>query len=414
MQDSQKVLIVGGGVIGLCSGYFLAKAGYHVVIVDRDPSMSETCSNRNAGMIVPSHFIPLAAPGVVTQGLKWMLNRRSPFYLRPRLDLKLWKWCWQFLKHSTRKHVENSQGLLKDLSFESRSLFEGLSEELDFELVEKGLLMLCQSAGGLEDETEVAEAAKRLGIAAEVCGPERLRELDPDVEMNAIGGVWFPRDAHLDSEKFLLALRRGIESHGGEIRNGEVSSFQTQDGRISHGVLSDDDRIAADHFVIAGGAWSPDLSAKLGLSLPMQGGKGYSFTLKNPTQLPQLCSLLKEGRVAVTPMGDTLRVAGTMEICGNDLSIDRIRLEGIVESFCRFFPAFTQDEFSGLEPWSGLRPCSPDGLPYIGKVPRFENAIVASGHSMLGLSLAPVTARIVKSLLEEETSDSRIDPARFS
>ena len=410
----KKILVIGGGVIGLCSAYFLVRAGHRVVVIDRDPSRRESCSDRNAGMIVPSHFTPLAAPGVIAQGLKWMLNRRSPFFLRPRLDPKLWQWCWQFYRHCNRRHVENSQELLRDLSLESRSLFQQLAEDLDFELVERGLLMLCQTDAGLREEREVAEAANRLGIKAEVCGPERLRELDPAVSMNAVGGVWFEQDAHLDSQKFLEALRVGIRNQGGEFRDGEVVELAVNNSKIVRARLSDGEVIATDQVIIAGGVWSPQLAKPLGLKLPMQGGKGYSFTLTKPPKLPQLCSLLKEGRVAVTPMGDSLRVAGTMEICGDDLSIDRVRLGGVIDAFCRFFPEFSADDFAGLEPWSGLRPCSPDGLPYVGRVPGMANALAATGHSMLGLSLGPVTGRMIADQLTGADIDKRLSPGRFS
>ena len=410
----KKILVIGGGVIGLCSAYFLVRAGHRVVVIDRDPSRRESCSDRNAGMIVPSHFTPLAAPGVIAQGLKWMLNRRSPFFLRPRLDPKLWQWCWQFYRHCNRRHVENSQELLRDLSLESRSLFQQLAEDLDFELVERGLLMLCQTDAGLREEREVAEAANRLGIKAEVCGPERLRELDPAVSMNAVGGVWFEQDAHLDSQKFLGALRVGIRNQGGEFRDGEVVELAVNNSKIDRARLSDGEVIATDQVIIAGGVWSPQLAKPLGLKLPMQGGKGYSFTLTKPPKLPQLCSLLKEGRVAVTPMGDSLRVAGTMEICGDDLSIDRVRLGGVIDAFCRFFPEFSADDFAGLEPWSGLRPCSPDGLPYVGRVPGMANALAATGHSMLGLSLGPVTGRMIADQLTGADIDKRLSPGRFS
>ncbi len=413
MSKGGAHLVIGGGVIGLCSAYFLAKAGHRVVVVDRDASRRESCSDKNAGMVVPSHFIPLAAPGVVTQGLKWMLNRRSPFYLRPRLDPKLWAWCWQFLRHSNRRHVANSRELLRDLSLESRELFERLSAELDFPLVKRGLLMLCQSEEGLHDETEVAAMANEIGVEAEVCGPERLAELDPDVQMNVKGGIWFSQDCHLDSEQFLSALRRGISEAGGDFVDCEVADFRSDGGRVTHAVTAAGNEIEVANVVLAGGAWTPGLAKHFGVSLPMQGGKGYSFTLAQPAELPQLCSLLKEGRVAVTPMGETLRVAGTMEICGDDLSIDPVRLEGIVDSFCGFFPAFQKEEFSGLEAWSGLRPCTPDGLPYVGPVKGFRNAIVATGHSMLGLSLGPVTGRLVARLLEGEGTDDRLNPMRF-
>lgn len=411
---SQSHVVVGGGVIGLCVAYFLVREGHSVLVVDRDVEQRETCSDQNAGMVVPSHFIPLAAPGVVTQGLKWMLDSSSPFYLRPRLDPALWKWCWQFVRHANRKHVENCQELLRDLSFESRSLFVQLSEELDFEFVKKGLLMLCQSEEGLKEESEVAEAANALGIVAEVCDPDRLKELDPDVEMNARGGIWFAQDGHLNSQKFLDALRHGITGKGGQFLSDEVKGFRKEGDRIVGVETRDSGVIDAKEVTLAGGAWSPMLARELELKLPMQGGKGYSFTLENPKQLPQLCSLLKEGRVAVTPMDGTLRVAGTMEICGEDLSVDPKRLRGIIDSFCRFFPAFEPDDFSDLKPWSGLRPCSPDGMPYVGRAPRWRNVTVASGHSMLGLSLGPVTGKRIAEIVAGSSADPRIEPARFS
>ncbi|MCB1230839.1 MAG: FAD-dependent oxidoreductase [Verrucomicrobiae bacterium] len=414
MKTESTTLVIGGGVIGLCSAYFLARAGERVTVIDRDSTRRESCSDRNAGMVVPSHFIPLAAPGVISQGLKWMLDRRSPFYLRPRLDRRLAVWLWHFLRHANRRHVGNSRELLRDLSLESRSLFGELAETLGFELVERGLLMLCRSEAGLRDEIEVAEEALQLGIEAEVCEPERLRELDPAVEMDALGGVWYPRDAHLDPTLFLAALRRGIRACGGEFRDDEITGFSANAGQLEAAQCKSGERLGANRFVIAGGAWTPALARHLGLELPMQAGKGYSFTLPTPAQLPALCSLLKEGRVAVTPMGPSLRVGGTMEIGGNDLGVDRRRLEGIATSFCRFFPRFSPRDFDNLEPWVGLRPCSPDGLPYLGRTPRFSNAIIATGHAMLGLSLGPVTGRLVRDLaLESVPTDVRIAPSRF-
>jgi D-amino-acid dehydrogenase len=409
----EHVLIVGGGVIGLCCAYYLGKAGHRVTVVDRDASRRESCSEGNAGMVVPSHFTPMAAPGVVSQGLKWMLDRRSPFYLRPRLDQKLLRWGWQFLRHSNSRHVQNTQTLLRDLGLESRALFSELAEELDFELVERGLLTLCRSHAGFEEEKEVAAVANQIGIPAEICGPERLRELDPEAEMKAVGGVWFSRDAHLDPSRFLEVLRVQIKKQGGTFRDGCVVGFASSSRDLRAVLMENGEEIAADRFVLAGGAWTPELAAKLGHTLPLQAGKGYSFTLAKPRSLPRLCSLLKEGRVAVTPMGDRLRVAGTMEICGNDLTVDPVRAGGIIDSFCQIFPEFCREDFSGLEPWSGLRPCSPDGLPFVGRVPGYHNGIIATGHAMLGLSLGPVTGRLVSQLVMGAECDRRLGPGRF-
>ena len=163
------VLIIGGGVIGLCCGWSLARAGRTVTILDRHPTRRESCSDENAGMVVPSHFIPLAAPGVIAQGLKWMLNPKSPFYLRPRLDPALWSWCWQFFRHANARHVEETKQLLADFSLESRRLFLEWAEELQFDLTTRGLMMLCRTEAGLEDEAKVAALAAAVGVKAEVC-----------------------------------------------------------------------------------------------------------------------------------------------------------------------------------------------------------------------------------------------------
>ena len=413
-KSKHDVVIVGGGVIGLCCGWYLSAAGRKVTILHRDPSRKEACSDENAGMVVPSHFIPLAAPGVISQGLKWMLNPKSPFYMKPRLDPALWSWCWKFFRHANSKHVENSKHLLSSISLESRRLFVELAEELDFELTTNGLMMLCKTEEGLEEEAKVAAMAKEVGVEAEVCDAKRVGELDPDIQMGVAGGVWFSQDCHLDPLVFLGKLREGIRSRGGVFLDAECTSFAQRNGRIASIETRTGEFLEAEHVIIAGGAWTPDLTRQLDLPIPMQGGKGYSLTLKKPAELPRLCSLLKEARVAVTPMGGKLRVGGTMEICGTDLSVNQTRLQGVIEGFCEFFPAFTPGDFTGLDAWSGLRPCTPDGLPCIGPVPGLQNVTIATGHSMLGLSLGPVTGQIVAKMVDQTSPGLDIDLSRLS
>lgn len=414
--EKKRIVVVGGGVIGLACAYYLSKAGREVTVIERDASLLSGSSGGNAGMVVPSHFIPLAAPGVISQGLKWMLDPKSPFFLRPRLDIDLMRWLWLFYRHANAGHVKRTETLLRDIGLESRRLHHELSKSEGFDLVERGLLMLCQSEHGLADEAAVAVEAERLGLKVEVFGKERLKEFEPDTTVDALGGVWFAQDCHLDPLDFVAALRKSITAHGGVITADDVTDFIHEGNQVIGVKTAKGNEHVADQIVLAGGVISSDLARKLDLRLPMQGGKGYSLTLKSPRKTLQLCSLLKEGRVAVTPMGDSLRVAGTMEICGTDTSLSPARLQGIIESFCRFYPEFEPDDFSGIEPWIGLRPCSPDGLPYFGFLSQHSRVLVATGHSMMGLSLAPVTGMLCEKLISGEASPidlTQLSPERF-
>ena len=392
---NERVLIVGGGVIGLSCAYFLARAGRKVVVLEREDPDGNNCSRENAGMVVPSHFTPLAAPGVVMQGLKWLLNPESPFYVRPRLSLDLVRWGLAFMLHANSRHVAASADLLRDLQLASRDLFEELAKDFDFGLQKRGLLMLCETGKLLQEEAELAARGRELGLRVEVCDRGRLAELDPAVEMRVRGGIWYEQDCHLEPGRFLEGLKAGAEKRGAEFRY-RCEVERVGDGEIR---LQSGEELSGSHVVVAGGAWTPALARSLKLRIPMQGGKGYSMTLSRPGALPQLCSLLGEARVAITPMGESLRVAGTMEICGNDLSVKERRVEGIIKAACRVFPGLEPAEFEGVRRWAGLRPCSPDGLPFLGQVPGHKRVILASGHAMLGLSLGPVTGKLVSELV---------------
>ena len=371
-----------------------------MTIVDRESSVGEGCSYGNAGMVVPSHFIPLAAPGMVSKGLKWLANPEGPFYIRPRLSLDLMRWCKLFMTHSTQKHVMNSRELIRDLNLESRRLFVDMVKEAGVELTERGLLMLCNTDKGLNGEAEVAAMANELGVSAEVCDPARLRELDGGIEMDVKGGVWFKQDCHMDPAGFVNGLRTKVIEIGAEILEGaEVTGLQKEGGgRVS---LVGADTPPGQNIVLACGAWTSDLVKTIGARIPMQAGKGYSLTLVRPRELPELCSILSEAKVAVTPINGQLRFAGTMEVCGNDLSVNKRRVGGIIHSVQKYFPSYQEDDFAEVKPWTGLRPCSPDGLPYIGRISGFSNLTVATGHSMMGLSMGPVTGKLVSEILGE-------------
>lgn len=393
--ERDRIVVVGSGVIGLSCAYYLARSGREVLVLEREAADGNNCSRENAGMVVPSHFTPMAAPGVVTQGLKWLLDRESPFYVRPRLSLELARWGLSFVMHANARHVAESAELLRDLHLASRELFSDLAGEFDFGLEQRGLLLLCESQELLEEEIELAARARALGLRIEVCDPDRLAELDPEIEMKVRGGIWYEQDCHLNPGRFLKGLKGALEGMGVEIR------YDSEVARVGEGkvLLEDGEEVAGEKIVVAGGAWTPALARTMKLRVPMQGGKGYSMTLPNPSRIPRLCSLLGEAKVAVTPMGDSLRIAGTMEICGNDLSINERRVQGIIKAACRVFPELDRSEFEGVKRWSGLRPCSPDGLPYIGAVPGRDKVLVATGHAMLGLSLGPITGKLIAEMV---------------
>jgi D-amino-acid dehydrogenase len=409
-MSGKRVLIVGGGVVGLCAAYYALEKGHAVTILERGAERHDSCSLGNAGMIVPSHFIPLAAPGMVAMGLRMMRNPESPFYVRPRLDRDLVDWGMRFVRAANADHVRRSSPLLRDLSQASRCAYEDLAERFDdsFELVKRGLLMLCKTEKGLHEEAHLAETANQLGVVARVLDAKETARLDPGIRMDVAGAVYFPDDCHLSPQKLVARLKEAIRSGGGELLyETSVTGWQVSDGRIRSIQTNQGDR-TADEYVLAAGSWSPPLLRDLNLRLPMQAGKGYSVTLPTPRQKPELCSILTEARVAVTPMGDTLRVGGTMEINGMDETINPARVRGILKSFPQYFPEFGPDDFKTpdgqeLPVWYGLRPCSPDGLPYVGRFRRYANLSAATGHAMMGVSLAPITGKLVAAILSGET-----------
>jgi D-amino-acid dehydrogenase len=261
--------------------------------------------------------------------------------------------------------------------------------------------MLCKTPKALDHEGHTAERARELGLQARVLDGKETAALDPGITMNIAGAVHFPQDCHLCPGEFMRTLTRLCKTAGVTfVENAEATDFATNGTGLTH-VTTTAGEFAADEFVLCAGSWSSALAQQLDLRLPMQAGKGYSLTIPNPRQLPQLCSILCEARVAVTPIAGALRFGGTMEIAGMHEHINPRRVRGIIESSLRYFPQFTPEDFDGITPWCGLRPCSPDGLPFIGRTARWNNLTIATGHAMMGLSLAPVTGKIVADTLDQ-------------
>lgn len=414
----QRVVILGAGVAGVCSALYAARAGHDVTVVDRDRPDRFTTSHGNAGLLTPSHIVPLAAPGVVAQGLRWMRDPESPFYVQPRLDADLLRWGWRFWRSGTAAHVERSAPVLRDLNLASRDLFIDLAREADdFGLELSGCLMVCRTEAGLAHEVSVAEHARTLGLEAEVLDADGLARAEPEARFDARGAVLFPQDGYLDPARFVASATRRAEAAGARfVWNADVTGWQTEDGRAV-AVDTTAGRLEADAFVAAAGAWTPEVLRPLGLRLPMQAGKGYHLHLPAEALRLRHSLILVEGRVAVTPMGDRVRVAGTMEIAGTTSEVRASRVRGIVRTLPRYLPDVPASACDPAKAWAGHRPCSPDGLPYVGAFERVPNVLAATGHAMMGLSLGPVTGEAIAALLSDEAPPVSLDllsPDRFS
>jgi D-amino-acid dehydrogenase len=402
---SKRVLIIGNGIIGLSSALAALRRGFDVTVLDRNAPHIENCSFGNSGMIVPSHFAPLAQPGVISQGLRWMRDPESPFYVQPRLSWDLLKWGTRFYMATNVDQVAAGSELLKELHLASREMYCKWQEEgIDCSLATRGLLMLCNSEHGLEEESQLAEKARQLGIPASVLDPHETARLDPNITMNIKGSVYYPKDCHLNTTQLMQSLRDKVSSLGGKFVYGKhVQGWHENAGKIQ-AVRTTSGDFQADEFVLSTGVWSDAMSKPLGLKIPMQPGKGYSLTLPDPVELPKVCSILVEAKVAVTPIGSGLRFGGTMQLGELNESIDPRRITGILKSIPKYMPKFKPSHFEGIEPWVGLRPVSPDGLPYIGRTSGIVNLVVATGHAMMGISLGPITGELVGQILAGEPS----------
>ena len=405
----KPTLIIGGGIIGLFSAYFLQKEGIEVTVIDRT-DLRDNCSTGNAGMIVPSHIIPLAAPGMVTKGIAWMFSSKSPFYIHPRLDYKLLQWCLLFFKSANAKQVQKAIPFLKNLSLLSKALyldFKAEHPEAALALQEKGLMMAYQTEAMEKEEVEFAHLARNYGLEAEVLTQADLRKVEPNLELKARGAVLFPGDAHLDPGALYGFLKKYLEEKGVKfMSNTQVLGFEKTSSKVSE-VLTDQGKVEAEKVLLCGGSWSAELGKMLGFSMPMMGGKGYSFLQKNQPEIKQ-ATILTEQKVAVSPYGETIRFGGTLEIAGTNQKVDMRRVQGIFESINQYYPEFESQFPEEKDIWKGLRPCSPDGLPYIGFAPGYENVLVGSGHSMMGISLAPATGKLLAELHQQKNSSMEI------
>lgn len=414
-----NVLIIGGGIAGLSSAYYLRKTGWEVSVLDQGDFL-DNCSYGNAGMIVPSHFTPMAAPGMISQGIRWMFNSRSPFYVKPSPSRSLISWGMKFIKNANEKHVNTSAPAIRDLNLFSSSLYDELSRELDhsFGLEKKGILMLYKTARTEEEEIHLAHTARELGLDVSVLSKQELDALEPDVRLDVRGAVHYKCDGHLYPQALMSALRKKLESGGVKFYpHEEVVDVVRSHGKITLLETGSGKKFSADRFVFTAGARLQELAKIAALRIPVMPGKGYSFMTGAFEGKVRHPALLLEARVALTPMNGQVRIGGTMELASINPSINRKRVEGIVRSVPQYYPDFNLPFPEDSAIWHGFRPCSPDGLPYLGNSAKLENLTIAGGLGMMGLSLGPAVGKTVADLINGERTGSDIrlfNPERFN
>lgn len=407
----KNIAIIGGGIVGLCSAYYLQKEGHQVTVFDKS-DISHGASFVNAGILTPSHIIPLASPGMIAKGIKWMFNASSPFYIKPRFDLDFLKWAWYFHRASTKENVEKAIPVIKEVNLLSRDLFEGVkaSGDLDdFQLERKGLLMMYKTDAAGEEEMKVAKRAKQLELEVQLLDKQQLCAIEPNVEIAAKGAIHYQCDGHATPTEFIPKMVKYLTRNGVIIKtNEEVLDINVSSQKINE-IVTSKGAYKTEEVVLAAGSWSGLLSKKLNIKLPIQAGKGYAINVQRPTGI-NIPAILLEAKVAVTPMRGFTRFAGTMEFSGINTIIQKERVEAIAKAAKSFYPEIEANFEEKENAQTGMRPVSPDGLPYIGRCSTIDNLTFATGHAMMGWSLGPTTGKLVSEVIDNKKTSMDITP----
>jgi D-amino-acid dehydrogenase len=406
------VVVVGGGVIGAACAHFLARDGWRVTVIDRG-GFGQACSHANCGFVCPSHVLPLAAPGAIGSALKAMLSRDSPLTIKPRFDLSLWGWLFRFARRCNVRDMLQAGHAIQALLNSSRRLYSELIRDdgLDCEWEEHGLLYVFRTPAAMEHYAETDRLLRTtFAMPAERFDSEAVTALEPALKPGLAGGWLYRGDAHLRPDRLMASWRAALERRGVTVREGCAMHGLIGDGGRARALATDQGELAAEAFVIAAGAWTPLLGRSLGCRLPIQPGKGYSLTMPRPAPCPARPLIFDEHRVAVTPMRSGYRLGSTMEFAGYDASLNRRRLGLLRKGAAHYLREPWTEPVQ--EEWYGWRPMTPDGKPMIGRSPAWGNVLIAAGHNMLGLSMAPATGRLAAELLGGAVP--HIDPAPYA
>jgi D-amino-acid dehydrogenase len=403
------VVVVGGGAVGVAVALEAARRGASVTLLERGSELAAGCSAGNAGLICPSHATPLANPAALKDGLRWLGKPDSPFYLRPRPAVL--PWIARFVAAATPERSARSAEVVRRLSTASLALHQELADGgLETGLERRGVLNVLERESSFAAARREAEDSMRHGVRAEVLDEAGARELAPSLARSVplAGAVYYPDDAHCDPLRFVRSVGAAAVESGATIRTHvEVLGLQRRNGRVE-GLATTAGDFTAGEVVLAAGAWTPGLARQVGAFLPVEGGKGYHVDFETAADDPSLPVWFQESRVIATPLEGRLRLAGTLELAGLDMSVSRRRVDAVVRAGVRGLSGLAGRRT--IEVWRGLRPCSPDGLPIVGRVRGVENVVVATGHGMMGLTLAPVTGRLVAEILAGEPPSHDLAP----
>ncbi len=409
MSERPDVLVIGGGVLGVCTAHYLVERGARTTLIERGEICSGA-SHGNGGWIFPSESAPIPGPGVIREALPWLLDPESPFWIQPRASLALLRWLWDFRRACKASAMRESFRLRRALSLASLERFSEFANKLDFGFTQRGLVLVFRTAKAMRDAQHDVDLLEAGGGSAQWLGVEELRERVSGLSPELVGGLEFTDDAHITPGDFVRGLaadvaRRGaaIETHT-EVLGVEWSRRGPVRVRTTRGDFT------ADEVVLAAGAWTPELTRGLGLRVPVEAAKGYSITVERPEGHPDLPLALVEGMVFVTPMGSRLRFGGTLELAGLDMRMNQRRVDALARTVRSFLPGISRTPT--VEIWRGLRPLTPDDLPILGRPAGTSGLILATGHGMSGISQGPISGELIAQLVSGETPE--IDLAPFS
>ncbi len=410
-----KTVIIGGGAIGLLTAYELHRRGVEVTVIDK-ADFGRGCSEGNAGWVTPSLSDPVPAPGLLATSLKWMIKRDSPLYVRPSSIPTMAPWLYRFWRNCNEASFNQGMRATARFARPTMKLYDALVENgVEFEMHETGLLFGAMDPEYLEHLADLLDMMLEFDYQppVELSGRE-LQEFEPALSDVVTAGLWVREERHVRPETLSAGLVQWLDERGVDLRPGvEVNGLRKGNGGITH-VETFEGAIEADSVLIAAGAWSGQVARLAGVDLPMQAGKGYNITVRNPELTLQHATYFSEVRVACSPFNGALRVSGTMELSGVNTTFDPRRLEAIRKGADTCIPHWERG--SGETTWVGMRPMLPDGLPAIGRAPGFDNLFLATGHAMLGITLGPVTASAIATLMTTGNNEAELiafSPARF-